>query len=31
MDMGREWHNSAWEKYKKEQGLSFEFMIFYAY
>jgi len=29
--MGREWHNKAWESYRKEQGLVFEFTSPYAH
>ena len=31
LDMGREWHNEAWEHYRKEQGLVFEFTAPYAH
>ena len=31
LDMGREWHNEAWEHYRKEQGLVFEFTVPYAH
>ena len=31
LDMGREWHNRAWEEYEKWHGLVFEFMTPYAH
>jgi len=31
LDMGREWYNNAWESYRDEQGLEFEFTIPYAH
>ena len=29
--MGRKWHNNAWEKYRTENGIKFEFTTPYAY
>ncbi|KAJ3552615.1 hypothetical protein NP233_g12840 [Leucocoprinus birnbaumii] len=31
MDMGREWYNQAWEDYRQEHGLRFEFMTPYTH
>ena len=31
LDMGREWFNKAWEKYRKRHGLIFEFTTPYAH
>jgi len=29
--MGQEWYNTAWEQYRKDQGLDFQFTMPYAY
>jgi len=31
LDMGREWFNTAWEQYRKDQGLVFQFTTLYAH
>ena len=31
LDMGREWHNRAWEEYRKRHGLVFEYTTPYAH
>ena len=31
LDMGREWYNTAWEQYRKDQGLDFQFTTPYAH
>jgi len=31
LDMGREWYNTTWEQYRKDQGLDFQFTMPYAY
>ena len=31
LDMGKEWVNYAWEQYRKEQGLEYEFTAPYAH
>jgi len=31
LDMGREWFNTAWEQYRKNQGLVFQFTMLYAH
>ena len=31
LDMGKEWINYAWEQYRKEQGLEYEFTVPYAH
>ena len=31
LDMGREWFNTTWEQYRKDQGLVFQFTTLYAH